>query len=227
MDAVERLRRDHGILRAKLDVLESSLGIGPEAWYVLREVCFTLARQLGDHIKREEDLVAECRQVGSVEGLEQILLAHRDEPEQLRALNQLFLSERSRSLDRIRPMLADVIRRLRRHMSEEEAELFPLLERTLTRAAGMGDPGFDAGLPFDETATVNQVVREFPGAREVFERLFINVPLEGCTCLDEVAWRHGMETRELLAGLKQAIGPCACPADRPAAQPERVQAGAG
>jgi len=31
MNAIERLRRDHVILRAKLDVLESALRMGPEA----------------------------------------------------------------------------------------------------------------------------------------------------------------------------------------------------
>ena len=62
MNTVGRLRRDHAILRAKLDVLEAALRMGPEVWYVLREVCFTLARQLRDHIKREEELVAGCRQ---------------------------------------------------------------------------------------------------------------------------------------------------------------------
>ena len=57
-------------------------------------------------------------------------------------------------------------------------------------------------LRFDETMTVNRVVQEFPAARPVFERLFINIPVEGCTCLDAVAWRHGLESRELLEQLE-------------------------
>ena len=63
---------------------------------------------------------------------------------------------------------------------------------------------------FDETMTVNRVVQEFPGTRPVFERLFISVPMEGCTCLDEVAWRHGLEAEELLEALETAVQSCAC-----------------
>lgn len=37
------------------------------------------------------------------------------------------------------------------------------------------------------------VLREFPGTKRVFDRFFINVPYEGCHCLDEVAWIHGLE----------------------------------
>ena len=62
MRAIDRLRRDHQILRSKLDVLETALTMGPETWFVLREVCFTLARQLRDHMRREEELVMACRQ---------------------------------------------------------------------------------------------------------------------------------------------------------------------
>lgn len=247
MTAIERLRRDHAILRAKLNVVEAALRMGPEVWYVLREVCFTLARQLRDHIRREEDLVAACRSAmisppagkpeagpfgaGIASGnppagggmnpkvLAEIVVEHRDEPEHLRAINQLFLGERGHSLERIRPELEEVIRRLRHHMAEEEAELFPILERTLAEPPPAEPAGPRA--PFDETTTVNRMVQEFPRTRPVFERLLINVPAEGCACLDEVAWRHGIEARELLQLLEQAVGSCGCarhespqPADR-------------
>ena len=210
MNAVERLRRDHMILRAKLDVLEAALRMGPDAWYVLREMCFTLARQLRDHIKREEELVAACRKAINPKGLAEVAVEHKDEPEQLRTINRLFLVQPDHSLERIRPALQEAIRRLRLHMSEEEAELFPILERTLAEPPGSAASEPSHALPFDETATVNRVVRDFPRTQPVFERLFINVPVEGCTCLDEVAWRHGMEARELLALLEQAIGSCGC-----------------
>ena len=66
---------------------------------------------------------------------------------------------------------------------------------------------------FNETMTINRVVQEFPEARRVFERLFINVPAEGCTCLDEVAWRHGLEVEELLDALEVATKSCFCPTE--------------
>jgi hypothetical protein len=60
--------------------------------------------------------------------------------------------------------------------------------------------------PIDETATVNRVIHEYPHTRRVFEELRVDVPAEGCDCLDEVAWRHGMDVRELLAHLELVIG---------------------
>jgi len=65
----------------------------------------------------------------------------------------------------------------------------------------------------DETMTVNWVLHEHPEAKPAFERLLIDLPFEGCDCLDEVAWRHGLESRELLEQLQRAID---APAESPA-----------
>lgn len=210
MTAVDRLRRDHKILRAKLNVLQSALDMGPETWYVLREVCFTLARQLRDHIKREEDLVTLCRAAMNPKVLAEVTVEHRDEPAHLRTINRLFVSEGTRSLERIKPAVGDVIEGLRRHMDEEEAELFPILDRML-REREVSE-AFTAEPPtrVSEDMTVNRIVQQFPTTQGVFERLFINVPVEGCACLDEVAWRHGMDSRELLIALEDAIRSCEC-----------------
>ena len=233
MSAVERLRRDHKILRAKLDVLDAALRMEPETWYVLREVCFTLARQLNDHIRREDDLVAACRKAmipppphssgsggmippppqSSGSGgmnpkvLAEVVIEHHDEPEHLRTINRLFVSEEGHSMARIRPALEAIITGLRHHMAEEEAELFPILERVLGEPAAQAPARVASPAHLEEGMTVNRVVQEFPKARPVFERLFVNVPMEGCNCLDEVAWRHGMESRELLGALEGAIAP--------------------
>ena len=208
MNAVERLRRDHTTLRAKLGVLETALQVGPEPWYALREVCFTLARQLRDHIRREEELVAASRKALTPKILAEVVLEHQEEPGHLRTITRLFVSESSHSLQRIGPALTNVIRALRHHMDEEEAELFPILERTLAESA----PPVPAAPapPLQETMTVNRVIQEFPHTQPVFERLFINIKMEGCGCLDEVAWRHGMDSRELLERLEEAIGSCGC-----------------
>jgi len=209
MNAVDRLRRDHQILRAKLNVLEAALRVGEEAWFVLREVCFTLSRQLRDHIRREEELVAACRAAMNPKVLAEIVVEHRDEPAHLRALNRLFVSAPTHAVERIRPALEALIHGLRQHMAEEERELFPIFERVLGEGARTG-PGTAPSARFDEAMTVNRVVQEFPGTRPVFERLFINIPLEGCTCLDEVAWRHGMAVEELLEALETVAESCAC-----------------
>ena len=209
MHAVNRLRRDHKILRAKLDVLESALRMGPETWYVLREVCFTLARQLQDHIKREEDLVAACRKAINPTVLSEVVVEHRDEPKHLRTINRLFVSQAGHSLDRIQPSLTEVIQGLRRHMAEEEAGLFPILERVLGEREASAPTAPSATTErIEEEMTVNRVVQRFPNTRPVFERLFVNIQMEGCTCLDEVAWRHGMDSRELLQALEASVCQC-------------------
>ena len=209
MNAVERLRRDHTILRSKLDVLQSALTIGSETWYILREVCFTLSRQLRDHIKREEDLVVACRKAMTPKALAEVVVEHKDEPAHLRTINRLFVSQADHSLDRIKPALTQVIEGLRRHMNEEEYQLFPIFERVLSEQAP-APPTPARPVAIDETMTVNRIAQEFPGTKPVFDRLFINVTVEGCTCLDEVAWRHGMDTRELVDTLEDTIRSCAC-----------------
>ncbi len=207
MNAIERLKRDHKILRAKLDVLEGGLRMGPEAWFVLREVSHTLARQLRDHIRREERLVAACRQVMATHTVEQMTVEHRDEPERLRILSRLFLADGAHTLEEVKPMLTDVIDGLRHHMAEEEREFFPVLERVLAGHEVAMQPAASPGpAGFEEVMTVNRIIQQFPRTKPVFERLFVNIPYEGCDCLDEVAWRHGMESRELLEKLERAAG---------------------
>ncbi len=215
MRAIDRLLRDHEILRSKLDVLESALTMGANAWFVLREVCFTLSRQLRDHIKREEELVLVCRQAMNPKVLAEVSVEHHDEPAHLRSINRLFVQEHSHDLARIRPALIEVIEGLRRHMAEEEAELFPILERVLGAQEVLDSPKQEPSAPIDETMTVNRIVHLFPRTKPVFERLFVNVPMEGCDCLDEVAWRHGMDSRELLGDLEKVIRSCQC-RDHPA-----------
>ena len=78
MNAIDRLRRDHTILRSKLDILETALTMGPDVWFVLRETCFTLGRQLRDHIRREEELVAACRKMMNPKVLAEIVVEHHD-----------------------------------------------------------------------------------------------------------------------------------------------------
>ncbi len=207
MKATQRLRRDHQILRAKLDVLETALSMGPQTWFVLREICFTLSRQLRDHIKREEALIAASRGVAAADVLAHLAIEHRDEPEHLRDINRLFTSQAAHSLEQITPVLLNVIAGLRCHMAEEEAALFPLLERALAGQEPVGGAQQPAPprAPLDETMTVNGVVDKFPNTRRVFEGLFVSIPFEGCTCLDEVAWRHGIESRELLERLERVV----------------------
>ena len=206
MNAIERLKRDHAILRSKLDVLEAALRMGPETWYVLREVCYTLSRQLQDHLQREEALVDACRAALKREPLARAAVEHRDEPERLRTLNRLFLHTGGESLQQVKPVLQDVVQGLRRHMDEEERALFPLIEQHLAaQEAWMLAEHEPLASPINEAMTVNRLIQLYPRTKRVFEQFFVNIPYEGCDCLDEVAWRHGMESRELLSKLESAI----------------------
>ena len=206
MNTIARLKRDHALLRSKLDVLEVGLRMGPETWYVLREVCFTLSRQLQNHMQREEDLVMACRKAMTPRVLAEVAVEHRDEPEHLRTINRLFVEAHGHTLERIRPALTEVIQGLRHHMTEEEQDLFPMLEQELAaREPANAQLQQTSGTRVQECMTVNGVLREHPATRAVFERLFVNVPYEGYDCLDEVAWRHGMDVQELLGRLEQSV----------------------
>ena len=221
MNAIERLKRDHAILRAKLNVLEGALNMGPETWFVLRDVCYTLSRQLQDHIKREEELVKACRDALTDEALTHVTVEHKDEPQLLRTINHLFVDQQGHSLAAIKPALMKLIQGLRAHMTEEEADLFPVLERVLAaRETGMPTRAEQSASHFNEVMAVNRVLREYPVTKRIFESLFVNVPFEGCDCLDEVAWRRGMEARDLINKLEEVIASCAC---RGSGASERVE----
>lgn len=211
MRAIDRLKRDHQILHSKLNVLESALHLGQDAWFVLREVCFTLSRQLRDHMRREEDLVMACRQAMNPKVLAEVALEHHDEPELWRSLTRMFADAQTHDVEGIRPALQQAIQGLRHHMTEEERELFPLIERSMTAHPEAPRPS-PAG-PLHETMTVNHVLHEYPATAPVFRQLWVSAPVEGCSCLDEVAWRHGMKSEDLLQALHDAIAACSCPAE--------------
>lgn len=222
MKAIERLRRDHQLLRTKLDVLEGVLRMDPAStWFILRELSFTLSRQLQDHIRREEALIRACRKTAGPQAVERNAIEHRDEAELLRTINRLFTEEEGRARERVRTVLGQAIKGLRDHMAEEEAELFPAIESLL------GDTKLNGKTPakpplIKEDMTVNVVTSRFPATQAVFTRLFVSPLYESCDCLDEVAWRHGMTWRDLTDRLEQAIAePTLLEAEAKPPQPPR------
>ena len=62
-----------------------------------------------------------------------------------------------------------------------------------------------------ETMTVQEIKRRYPSTKAVFDGLFIGSRFEGYDCLDEVAWRHGMESEDLLLSLEEAVARSATP----------------
>jgi len=212
MRAIDRLKRDHTILRSKLDVLEGALRLTPPStWFVVRELCYTLSRQLQDHIRREEELVTACRQRLSPDVRSHVRLEHDEEPQLLRTVNHLFIEEGGKAVEQIRGVLGELIPRLRRHMDEEEAELFPAIEEMLGDQEESSAQESSTAVKLHEEMTVNHILHTYPQTKLLLERLFINVPYEGYDCLDEVAWRRGMDCGQLFLLLEEAISVgCRC-----------------
>ena len=132
-------------------------------------------------------------------------IEHHDEPQMLRLINHLFIEERDRAMEQATADLQMLIPRLRNHMAKEEAELFPAIERVLADQGEIGGEEPLGPLGLWEERTINSVIHEYPEAKAVFDRFFINVLCEGYDCLDEVAWRHGMDCGRLLQSLEQSI----------------------
>jgi hypothetical protein len=89
-------------------------------------------------------------------------------------------------------------------MEEQEAHLFPFIEQ----AVGAPEPaGWTQDKPcaVTELMTGNQVVGAHPETQAVFKRFFINIAYEGYYRLDELAWTHGIECRELLRRLEAEV----------------------
>jgi len=206
MNAVNRLKRDHGIFRSKLNVLESALHMGQDAWFVLRAECFSLAKQLERHALREEGLSASCHAV-PVSGWPPTSLAdHTMESRQLAFINRFLIEQPSRLLKRIAPTITRFVSGFRHRMDRQESIGFPV-EETLVLSKANQLLLKEARLPWDlsETMTVGEVVTRYPAAGPALDRLFIDQRFERYDCLDEVAWHHGMESQELLAQLEEEL----------------------
>jgi hypothetical protein len=207
MNAVNRLKRDHTLFRSKLNVIESALHMGRNAWFVLRAECFSLARQLEGHTRREGELSASYHAVPDRGRPPTPLTDHRVERRHLAFINRFLIEQPSHLLERIQPTITLFISGFRRRMNRQELTGFPMVEETLVLSQVnqlllQGErPLWDLG----ETMTVAEVVTRYPAAGVVLERLFIDQRFERHDCLDEVAWRHGMESRELLAHLEEGL----------------------
>jgi len=225
MRAIDRLKRDHKVLRGKLDVIENALRLGPSStWFVLRELCYTLSRQIADHIRREDELINSCRSTLNAKALAHTDFEHHDEPEVLRRINHLFVEDQGETLMEVKATLKELIPRLRHHLEEEEQDLFPTLERVFGSREESQAPCRVTRSGLREDMTLNRIVNEYPVAGAVLSHLFVNLPFEGHDCLDEVAWRHGLNSQDILTRLEQAIAIQGTPKPRPQNRTERVAA---
>ncbi len=114
----------------------------PEAPFVLREMCWSLARMLEDHIWHEAEALRPYS--GQIQGLMQARMArdHADQQTILRDVNTLLVGRINAPTSQVVLPLAHLIDELREHMDEEECELFPVIDRfTGARAEELGVSG--------------------------------------------------------------------------------------
>ena len=129
MGVTELLRSDHEQLRKQLDSLEGAMRVAPEAQFALREMCFSLTRMLGEHIKREKEALVPYRD------RIQALINNRssqdraDQRGALKGINLLLLDGLKAPVGRVVTQLARLVDELREHMNELEREVFPVVNR--------------------------------------------------------------------------------------------------
>ena len=206
MTTTAMLKKDHEILRRKLDFLEAALQVAPQSVFVLREMCHSLTRMLDEHIHREDEALMPY--ANRIRGILRYRADqdHADQRLILRDVNALLLLGLKMPTSKVVTLLSHLIEELREHMAEEEREVFPAVEKAVEKAEEEVRPGAMAPLPplITEQMSANAVMKAFPATRPVFEKHGIRCGCDGCECLEELAWRRGFDAKELMEKLQQA-----------------------
>lgn len=203
MTVTQMLRKDHEILRTKLDFLEGVLQVAPSAPLVLRNICHSLTRLFDEHVRREEDTLRPFMYRIEPVMREWELRGHAAQHAVLHDLNSLLLLGIKVSTSMVVERLARLIGELREHMATEEKIIFPIIDRAAEEAEPVHEPLSPMIAP---GMSANAVMRAFPATADVFKRHGIECGCEGCECLDELAWRRGLDAGALIEELKAAAG---------------------
>lgn len=202
MTVTAALRKDHDILRTTLECLEAALRVAPEQPLAVRDICCGgVTRVLDQHIKREEAALKPYRHQMRMMLRQRERQDRADQRRVLRDLNALLLQGVTVPAGAIAPQFFHLIDELREHMAEEEQEIFPTVDRA--EAAQPSHGRFPAPR-ITEDMSANAVMMRFPSTKPVFEKHGIRCGCDGCDGLDELAWRRGMETTELVTELQRA-----------------------
>lgn len=133
----KRLSMDHKVLRGKLTLLEGLLPLAGGAWFPMRDVTYSIACQLRNHLDREERLLAILYQAtpGAPSlPICHLLEEHRDQLVTVKLLLGLLTEGPPHRMDQVVMCASHLIDGLRGHMAREEATMFLLVDR-------MGDDG--------------------------------------------------------------------------------------
>ncbi len=200
MHDIDQLKDAHRRLRLKLNILESALDMGAETRFVIREVCFSMSKQLHKHMASEARWMAAChRALGQchTQELGRLAIDH-DEEQQCFLLATRLLSGDSRfPLDAVRCTLTTALAALRRQMAEQEAQLFPLLELALDLQGVFGPYEVLASSRLTESMTVQEVLSQYPQTKAIFEQFHVNDLFELYETLAEVSQCHEVEAWKL------------------------------
>jgi iron-sulfur cluster repair protein YtfE (RIC family) len=129
----DELRYDHEVLRGKLDLLEEELPSLPRLRVSVSKLTDSLASCLRSHAEREERLLAGVTSPRIDpflnHPLQHVHDDHLNERIRLAVLHGLLAGEPSAPQGQVITQASDLIKELREHMAEEEACVFPLLDR--------------------------------------------------------------------------------------------------
>ena len=215
MTPLERLRKDHAVLRAKLALLDNALVVGPEAAFAIREMVYMIGRRLAEHEQRENvelyPVVEETLADPQDQFAKSLAMQHEELELLLRALHRLTLRGLRMPFTKVMAVGRQFIDTLRDHMDREERLLFPVVERLAVEreAAARAKTATKGEPPMQETMTVNRIIGLYPDTKRVFHCHCIDCAREGADFLDEVAWRHAVPVRDLLRELHKAAR-CPC-----------------
>src|SRR3989338_4181473 len=180
MATTAMLRKDHEVLRRKLEFIETALQVAPQSVFVLREMCHSLTKMLDAHIRREEEALAPyTSRIRAIlryrEGHD-----HADQQQVLRDINMMLLAGIKMPTSTVVYRLAHLIEELREHMAQEEREVFPAVDRVeeeVPRGAMLPLPPL-----ITEQMSANAVMKTFPATRPVFKKYGIRCGCDGCDC---------------------------------------------
>ena len=129
MTVTAMLKKDHEVLRRKLEFIETALQVAPQSVFVLRDMCHSLTNMLDAHIRREEQALApyanRIRAILQYQAGED----HADQRTVLRDVNTMLLAGIKMPTSTVVDRLSHLIEELREHMADEEQHLFPAIDK--------------------------------------------------------------------------------------------------
>ena len=225
MRTTESLRNDHETLRAKLSALQQLLPLVAAPQTPAAQLTLSLAHCLRRHTEKEEllfGLLCERLPEQARKTATHIYLEHQRQGRSLLEALELLADKRGKeSTELLMHHLLYLIEQLREHMAREEIELFPVVDHALTdqalEEANRLMSHIDALHPAEasschdrvsasirEEMTVNHVLRIHPLAREILRIFHVDCEMDGCACLEELAWKRGVDVEGLVLALNQA-----------------------